>query len=202
MTAAVLTAPDSPVRRRGLLAALGLALTALGAAALFPLRSLLPSGPGRPGTGASRTPRGGRAYGWSTATGRPLRPDGRARRHDGRGLPRGPRRRRGRTRLRGAPRTGTLLPAARRWPPRRAGRLVAALHARRLPGPALPQGHRAGALPLPPVALRPAGGRPAGGRPGRAAAARPADRGRAGRLPRAPPATSPPRPAPASGAQP
>ncbi|WP_406045642.1 Rieske (2Fe-2S) protein [Micromonospora sp. NBC_00898] len=58
MTAAVLTAPDSPVRRRGLLAALGLALTALGAAALFPLRSLLPSGRANPVRARKDTPWG------------------------------------------------------------------------------------------------------------------------------------------------
>ncbi|MGR6320216.1 Rieske 2Fe-2S domain-containing protein [Micromonospora soli] len=73
LTAAELGAPDSPVRRRGLLAALGLALTALGAAALFPLRSLLPWDRTRPARARRDTP-------WApgvrlvTADGRPVRP--------------------------------------------------------------------------------------------------------------------------------
>ncbi|WP_158566398.1 ubiquinol-cytochrome c reductase iron-sulfur subunit [Micromonospora craterilacus] len=73
-TADVLTAPDSPLRRRGLLATLGLALTALGAAALFPLRSLLPWDRTAPVRALTETP-------WRpgvrlvNADGRPLRPD-------------------------------------------------------------------------------------------------------------------------------
>ncbi|WP_200214566.1 QcrA and Rieske domain-containing protein [Micromonospora coerulea] len=74
MTAAVLTAPDSPVRRRGLLAALGLALTALGAAALFPLRSLLPFDRARPVRALKDTPWGAGVR-LVDADGRPLRPD-------------------------------------------------------------------------------------------------------------------------------
>ncbi|SIM82890.1 ubiquinol-cytochrome c reductase iron-sulfur subunit [Micromonospora cremea] len=72
MTAAVLAAPDSPVRRRGLLAALGLALSALGAAALFPLRSLLPSGRAHPLKARRDTP-WGPGVRLVTADGRPLR---------------------------------------------------------------------------------------------------------------------------------
>ncbi|WP_446220395.1 QcrA and Rieske domain-containing protein [Micromonospora sp. IBHARD004] len=74
MTAAVLTAADSPVRRRGLLAALGLALTALGAAALFPLRSLLPFDRARPLRALKDTPWGAGVR-LVDADGRPLRPD-------------------------------------------------------------------------------------------------------------------------------
>ncbi|MBM0237968.1 Rieske (2Fe-2S) protein [Micromonospora sp. ATA32] len=74
MTAAVLQAQDSPVRRRGLLAALGLALTALGAAALFPLRSLLPSDRARPVRALKDTPWGPRVR-LVDAVGRPLRPE-------------------------------------------------------------------------------------------------------------------------------
>ncbi|MGC5021300.1 ubiquinol-cytochrome c reductase iron-sulfur subunit [Micromonospora sp. DT47] len=73
MTAAVLTAPDSPVRRRGLLAALGLALAALGAAALFPLRSLLPFHGARPVQDLKDTP-WGPGVRLVNAAGRPLRP--------------------------------------------------------------------------------------------------------------------------------
>ncbi|KXK63697.1 hypothetical protein AWW66_01680 [Micromonospora rosaria] len=73
MVAAVLTAPDSPVRRRGLLAALGLALTALGVAALFPLRSLLPSDRTRPVRAREVTP-WGPGVRLLNADGRPLRP--------------------------------------------------------------------------------------------------------------------------------
>ncbi|MEV1329410.1 Rieske (2Fe-2S) protein [Micromonospora costi] len=73
MTAAVLTAPDSPTRRRGLLGALTLALTALGAAALFPLRSLLPWDRTRPLAALRHTPwRAGVRL--VTSEGRPLRP--------------------------------------------------------------------------------------------------------------------------------
>lgn len=42
LAAAALAGPESPVHRRGLVAALGAALAALAGAALFPLRSLLP----------------------------------------------------------------------------------------------------------------------------------------------------------------
>ncbi|WP_238454100.1 ubiquinol-cytochrome c reductase iron-sulfur subunit [Micromonospora sp. ATA51] len=73
MTAAELTAPDSPVRRRGLLAALGLALTALGAAALFPLRSLLPFDRARPERALKDTP-WGPGVRLVDAAGRPVRP--------------------------------------------------------------------------------------------------------------------------------
>ncbi|SCG73147.1 QcrA and Rieske domain-containing protein [Micromonospora inositola] len=73
MTAAVLTAPDSPLRRRGLLAALGLALTALGVAALFPLRSLLPWDRARP-VGARKDTPWGPGVRLVTADGRPVRP--------------------------------------------------------------------------------------------------------------------------------
>ncbi|MEV0001716.1 Rieske (2Fe-2S) protein [Micromonospora sp. NPDC050980] len=73
LTAAVLTAPDSPIRRRGLLAALGLALTALGVAALFPLRSLLPWDRARPVRALTDTP-WGPGVRLLTADGRPLRP--------------------------------------------------------------------------------------------------------------------------------
>ncbi|TYB98938.1 Rieske 2Fe-2S domain-containing protein [Micromonospora sp. WP24] len=73
MTGDVLAAPDSPIRRRGLLGALAFALTVLGAAALFPLRSLLPWDRTRPVEALKDTP-------WRpgvrlvTADGRPLRP--------------------------------------------------------------------------------------------------------------------------------
>ncbi|MFG1779497.1 ubiquinol-cytochrome c reductase iron-sulfur subunit [Micromonospora sp. NPDC049048] len=73
LTAAVFTAPDSPIRRRGLLATLGLALTALGVAGLFPLRSLLPwdrTGPVR----ARRDTPWGPGVRLLTVDGRPLRP--------------------------------------------------------------------------------------------------------------------------------
>ncbi|RNL89432.1 Rieske (2Fe-2S) protein [Micromonospora solifontis] len=73
LTAAVLTAPDSPIRRRGLLAALGLALTALGVAALFPLRSLLPGDRTSPVRARRDTP-WGPGVRLLTAAGRPLRP--------------------------------------------------------------------------------------------------------------------------------
>lgn len=73
LTAAVLTAPDSPVRRRGLLAALGLALTAIGVAALFPLRSLLPFDRTRPARARRDTP-WGPGVRLVDAGGRPLRP--------------------------------------------------------------------------------------------------------------------------------
>ncbi|RGC66740.1 Rieske [2Fe-2S] domain protein [Micromonospora sp. MW-13] len=73
MTTRALTAPDSPVRRRGLLAALGLALTALGAAALFPLRSLLPFDRVRPVRARTDTP-WGPGVRLVDAGGRPLRP--------------------------------------------------------------------------------------------------------------------------------
>ncbi|WP_328852308.1 Rieske (2Fe-2S) protein [Micromonospora globbae] len=74
LTAEELTAPDSPIRRRGLLGALALALSALGVAALFPLRSLLPWDRPRPDEALKTTP-------WRpgirlvTAEGRPLRPE-------------------------------------------------------------------------------------------------------------------------------
>ncbi|MEV0157304.1 Rieske (2Fe-2S) protein [Micromonospora sp. NPDC050686] len=74
LTAAVLTAPDSPIRRRGLLAALGLALTALGVAALFPLRSLLPWDRNRPVPARRDTP-WGPGVRLLTADGKPLRPE-------------------------------------------------------------------------------------------------------------------------------
>ncbi|MGC1212390.1 MAG: Rieske (2Fe-2S) protein [Micromonospora sp.] len=73
-TAAVLTAPDSPVRRRGLLAALGLALTALGVAVLFPLRSLLPWDRTRPVQALRDTP-WGPGVRLVNADGRPMRPE-------------------------------------------------------------------------------------------------------------------------------
>lgn len=72
LTAAVLTAPDSPIRRRGLLATLGLALTALGVAALFPLRSLLPWDRTSPVRARRDTP-WGPGVRLLTADGRPLR---------------------------------------------------------------------------------------------------------------------------------
>ncbi|MFR9778589.1 ubiquinol-cytochrome c reductase iron-sulfur subunit [Micromonospora sp. MS34] len=72
-TAAVLTAPDSPVRRRGLLAALGLALAALGVAVLFPLRSLLPWDRARADRARKDTP-WGPGVRLVTADGRPVRP--------------------------------------------------------------------------------------------------------------------------------
>jgi ubiquinol-cytochrome c reductase iron-sulfur subunit len=56
LAAAALTGPDSPVRRRGLVAALGAALTALAGAALFPLRSLLPLDQARPVQALRTTP--------------------------------------------------------------------------------------------------------------------------------------------------
>ncbi|SCL32837.1 ubiquinol-cytochrome c reductase iron-sulfur subunit [Micromonospora rhizosphaerae] len=73
LAAAALSDEDSPLRRRGLLAALGLALTALGVAALFPLRSLLPLHRTRPAQALRDTD-------WApgvrlvNAEGRPLRP--------------------------------------------------------------------------------------------------------------------------------
>ncbi|MFJ8579859.1 ubiquinol-cytochrome c reductase iron-sulfur subunit [Micromonospora sp. NPDC093277] len=74
MTAAELTAPDSPIRRRGLLAALGLAVTALGVAALFPLRSLLPWNRRQPNEALSNTP-WGPGVRLVDQQGRPLRPE-------------------------------------------------------------------------------------------------------------------------------
>ncbi|MET7968472.1 Rieske 2Fe-2S domain-containing protein [Micromonospora sp. NPDC005305] len=74
MTAAEFAAPDSPTRRYGLLAALGFALTALGVAALFPLRSLLPLDRVRPPRTLKDTP-WGPGVRLVDDTGRPLRPD-------------------------------------------------------------------------------------------------------------------------------
>lgn len=54
LAADALTGPESPTRRGGLLAILGVAVTALAGAALFPLRSLLPLDRPRP-VGALRT---------------------------------------------------------------------------------------------------------------------------------------------------
>lgn len=74
MTGAVFHAAESPTRRWGLLAALGFALTALGVAALFPLRSLLPWDRRRPVRSLKDTP-------WAPGVrlvdgaGRPLRPE-------------------------------------------------------------------------------------------------------------------------------
>jgi ubiquinol-cytochrome c reductase iron-sulfur subunit len=56
LAAEALTGPESPVRRRGLLAMLGLALGALAGAALFPLRSLLPFDRQRPARALRTTP--------------------------------------------------------------------------------------------------------------------------------------------------
>lgn len=74
LAAADLTEGDSPLRRRGLLAALGLALTALAGALLFPLRSLLAVDRTRPAEALRDTPwaRGVRLV---NSEGRPLRPD-------------------------------------------------------------------------------------------------------------------------------
>ncbi|MEU2613743.1 Rieske 2Fe-2S domain-containing protein [Micromonospora sp. NPDC007271] len=74
MTAAVLTAPDSPIRRRGLLAALGLAVAALGVAVLFPVRSLLPWNRRSPAQEFSSTP-WGPGVRLVDEQGRPLRPE-------------------------------------------------------------------------------------------------------------------------------
>ncbi|MEV0325886.1 Rieske 2Fe-2S domain-containing protein [Micromonospora echinospora] len=74
LTAAALTAPDSPIRRRGLVATLGLALTALGVAALFPLRSLLPWDRTRPVQARRDTP-WGPGVRLLTGGGQPLRPE-------------------------------------------------------------------------------------------------------------------------------
>lgn len=73
-TSGVLTDADSPLRRRGLLATAALALGALGVAALFPLRSLLPWDRTRPVRALRETPwrSGARLV---TDDGRPLRPD-------------------------------------------------------------------------------------------------------------------------------
>jgi Rieske Fe-S protein len=74
LAAAALTGDDSPLRRRGLLATLGLALTAFGVAALVPLRSLLTPNSIRPAAALRDTP-------WApgvrlvNSDGRPLRPD-------------------------------------------------------------------------------------------------------------------------------
>lgn len=73
LAAADLTGSDSPIRRRGPLGALALALGVLGVAALFPLRSLLPAGSRRPDRALRDSP-------WAagvrlvTAEGRPVRP--------------------------------------------------------------------------------------------------------------------------------
>ncbi|ROT28186.1 ubiquinol-cytochrome c reductase iron-sulfur subunit [Micromonospora sp. HM5-17] len=56
LAAEALTGPESPVRRRGLLTMLALALGALGGAALFPLRSLLPFDRVRPVHALRTTP--------------------------------------------------------------------------------------------------------------------------------------------------
>ncbi len=73
LAAAAVSGPESPLRRRGLVSALGLALGTLGVAALFPLRSLAPAG-SRPGHALRTTP-------WAAgvrlvrADGSPVRPD-------------------------------------------------------------------------------------------------------------------------------
>lgn len=74
MTAEVFHAPESPTRRWGLLAALGVALTALGVAALFPLRSLLPWDRQRPSRARKDTP-WGPGVRLVDGDGRPLRPE-------------------------------------------------------------------------------------------------------------------------------
>lgn len=74
LIAAEFDAPDSPARRWGLLAALGFALTALGVAALFPLRSLLPWDRIRPPRSLKDTP-WGPGVRLVDGQGRPLRPD-------------------------------------------------------------------------------------------------------------------------------
>jgi ubiquinol-cytochrome c reductase iron-sulfur subunit len=74
LAAAALTEGDSPLRRRGLVATLGFALTALGAAALFPLRSLLAFDLGRPDEALRDTP-WGPGVRLVNSEGRPLRPD-------------------------------------------------------------------------------------------------------------------------------
>lgn len=56
LAAEALSGAESPVQRRGLLAALGLALAALAGALLFPLRSLLPFDRGRPVHALRTTP--------------------------------------------------------------------------------------------------------------------------------------------------
>ncbi|MFG3711877.1 ubiquinol-cytochrome c reductase iron-sulfur subunit [Micromonospora sp. NPDC047730] len=74
LAAAEFTAEDSPLRRRGPLAALGLALAALGVTALFPLRSLLPFDRARPVTARKDTPWGSGVR-LVTREGRLLRPE-------------------------------------------------------------------------------------------------------------------------------
>jgi len=56
LAAVALSGPESPVRRRGLLASLMLALVTLGGALLFPLRSLLPFDRARPAHALRTTP--------------------------------------------------------------------------------------------------------------------------------------------------
>jgi ubiquinol-cytochrome c reductase iron-sulfur subunit len=73
LAARALVGGESPVRRRGLVGALGLALSALAVAALFPLRSLLAASRQRPEQTLRRNP-WGPGVRLVTAEGRPVRP--------------------------------------------------------------------------------------------------------------------------------
>ena len=162
----------------------GGAVAALGAALLFPIRSLGP----RPGKDLKNTPVPRR------------RPPGHRRRRAGAGVggarsaassPPSPRA----TRTRPTPRRSLVrLPEAPHPPPRGPGglgargdpRLLEAVHPHRVPRRALPERGAAAPLPVPPVDLRRARRRPPGVRPGRPVAAAAAPRRRRRGLPRRP----------------
>ena len=173
-------------------------VAALGAALLFPIRSLGP----RPGRDLKRTPYGRGRAASSTRTATPLQaddlavdgvltvfPEGHVDAADSPTLL-----------IRHPCRPGVR--AARRprgLDGRRGRRLLEAVHARGLPGRAVPGRRGAAAVPVPPVDLRRARRRPPGLRPGRPVAAPAAARRRRRRLPRRHRRLLRARSAPASG---